>query len=229
MLSPMRIDHVASCRLPTRWATFELHGFREPDTGAEHLALVLGDLSDGAPVLCRIHSECLTGDVFCSLRCDCGAQLDAAMCRIAAEGRGILMYERQEGRGIGLMNKIRAYHLQDEGADTVEANEQLGFEADSRNYDACAPLLGHFGVRSVRLLTNNPGKLEWLQRDGIAVAERIPLQAARNVHNERYLQTKARKLGHLLDHSESEPGEPESARTLSLTAAPAVSYNQHVR
>jgi GTP cyclohydrolase II len=181
-----------------------LHGFRESAAGAEHLALVLGDLSGEIPVLCRIHSECLTGDVFGSLRCDCGPQLDAAMQTIAAERRGILLYARQEGRGIGLLNKIRAYRLQDEGADTVEANEQLGFDADARNYDACAPLLRHFGVRSVRLLTNNPDKLRWLQRDGIAVAERIPLQVGRNVHNASYLQTKSRKLGHLLDHLESE-------------------------
>jgi GTP cyclohydrolase II len=126
---------------------------------------------------------------------------------IAAEGRGIVLYVRQEGRCIGLLNKIRAYRLQDEGADTVEANERLGFDADPRNYAACAPLLQHFGVRSVRLLTNNPSKLRWLQRDGIAVAERVPLQAGRNVHNARYLQTKSRKLGHLLDHPESEaPG-----------------------
>lgn len=197
--STMPIEHVASCRLPTPWATFELHGFREAASGAEHLALVLGDLSGGAPALCRIHSECLTGDVFCSLRCDCGPQLHAAMQAIATEGRGVLLYARQEGRGIGLLNKIRAYRLQDAGADTVEANEQLGFEADPRNYGACAPLLSHFGVRAVRLLTNNPGKMEWLQRDGIDVVERIPLQAGRNIHNDRYLQTKARKLGHLLD------------------------------
>lgn len=203
-----RIEHVASCRLPTPWATFELHGFREVGNGTEHLALVLGNLSDGAPALCRIHSECLTGDVFCSLRCDCGPQLHAAMQAIASEGRGILMYGRQEGRGIGLLNKIRAYRLQEGGADTVEANEQLGFDADPRNYNACAPLLAHFGVRAVRLLTNNPGKMEWLQRDGIDVVERIPLQAGRNVHNDRYLQTKARKLGHLLD----DPADSDSER-----------------
>jgi GTP cyclohydrolase II len=208
ILPKMRIEHVASCRLPTPWANFELHGFRELASGAEHLALVLGELPGDAPVLCRIHSECLTGDVFCSLRCDCGPQLHAAMQAIADEGRGILLYARQEGRGIGLLNKIRAYRLQEGGADTVEANEQLGFEADPRNYSACAPLLGHFGVRAVRLLTNNPGKMEWLQRDGIDVAERIPLQAGRNVHNDRYLQTKARKLGHLFD----EPGGGDSER-----------------
>jgi len=204
----MRIEHVASCRLPTPWATFELHGFREPENGAEHVALVLGELSHGGPALCRIHSECLTGDVFCSLRCDCGAQLHAAMQAIATQGRGILLYARQEGRGIGLLNKIRAYRLQDAGADTVEANEQLGFEADPRNYDACAPLLAHFGVRSVRLLTNNPGKMEWLQRDGIEVVERLSLQAGRNVHNDRYLQTKALKLGHLLDSPHSDDPKP---------------------
>ncbi|MFA7437036.1 GTP cyclohydrolase II [Castellaniella sp.] len=190
------LHYVASSRLPTPWAVFQVHAFVEAATGKEHLALTLGELPGDGPVLARIHSECLTGDALFSQRCDCGAQLEAAMQRIAEEGRGILMYLRQEGRGIGLLNKIRAYHLQDEGADTVEANERLGFPADLRRYDLCLPMLAHFGIQSVRLMTNNPRKEKKLAELGITIAEHIPLQVNRNPYNEQYLRTKARKLGH---------------------------------
>lgn len=190
------LQYVASSQLPMPWAIFSLHAFVEPATGKEHVALTLGDLSTDLPVLARIHSECLTGDALFSQRCDCGAQLEAALQRIAEEGRGILMYLRQEGRGIGLLNKIRAYQLQDQGADTVEANERLGFPADMRRYDLCLPMLAHFGVRSVRLMTNNPRKEQVLADLGITIAEHIPLLVNRNPYNEQYLRTKARKLGH---------------------------------
>ncbi|MGB3835225.1 GTP cyclohydrolase II [Castellaniella sp.] len=190
------LQYVASSQLPMPWAVFQIHAFVEPASGKEHVALTLGDLSTDAPVLARIHSECLTGDALFSQRCDCGAQLEAALQRIAEEGRGILMYLRQEGRGIGLLNKIRAYHLQDEGADTVEANERLGFPADMRRYDLCRPMLVHFGVHSLRLMTNNPRKERVLADLGFEIAEHIPLQVNRNPYNEQYLRTKARKLGH---------------------------------
>lgn len=158
--------------------------------------LTLGDLGNGEPVLARVHSECLTGDALFSQRCDCGAQLQTAMKRIAQEGRGAVLYLRQEGRGIGLVNKIRAYQLQDEGADTVEANERLGFPADMRRYDLCKPMLERFGVQKLRLMTNNPRKMEYMERLGIEVVERLPLHANRNPFNESYLSTKASKLGH---------------------------------
>jgi GTP cyclohydrolase II len=190
---------VASSRLPTAWGEFTIHGFEDSASGQEHVALTMGDVADGQPVLGRIHSECLTGDALHSLRCDCGAQLDAAMQAIAAEGRGVLLYLRQEGRGIGLINKIRAYALQDQGADTVEANEQLGFEADQRRYDMLATMLGHLGITHLLLMTNNPRKLQALEDLGITVSNRIPLQAGANPHNRQYLATKAGKLGHLLD------------------------------
>ncbi len=190
------LQYVASSQLPMPWAVFRIHAFAEPATGKEHVALTLGEPFGDEPVLARIHSECLTGDALFSQRCDCGAQLEAALQRIAEEGRGILLYLRQEGRGIGLLNKIRAYQLQDEGADTVEANERLGFPADMRRYDLCRPMLDHFGIRSVRLMTNNPRKERVLADLGITVAERIPLQVNRNPYNEQYLRTKARKLGH---------------------------------
>ena len=191
------LEHVASCALPTPWASFELHAFLEAATGKEHLALTLGNIGDGLPVLTRLHSECLTGDTLFSQRCDCGAQLEGALRKIAEEGRGILLYLRQEGRGIGLINKIRAYGLQENGADTVEANHQLGFADDLRNYAICAPMLRHFAIQSVKLMTNNPRKIEALNNLGLP-AERVELITASTRFNERYLATKASKLGHLL-------------------------------
>ncbi|MDN6297988.1 MAG: GTP cyclohydrolase II [Halomonas sp.] len=194
----MTIRFIAASRLPTPWATFTLHGFEDEATGKDHVALTLGDVSDDAPVLGRVHSECLTGDALFSMRCDCGYQLQEALKRIAEEGRGVLLYLRQEGRGIGLLNKIRAYHLQDAGADTVEANEQLGFGADMRRYDLCVPMLEHLGVKALRLMTNNPRKVDALSRDGVNITERVPLTTGLNPHNEGYLATKAGKLGHMM-------------------------------
>lgn len=194
----MTLRFIASSRLPTPWATFTLHGFEDLETGKEHLAITLGELDSTEPVLARIHSECLTGDALFSLRCDCGFQLQEALKRIAAEGRGALFYLRQEGRGIGLLNKIRAYHLQDAGADTVEANEQLGFAADMRNYFMLPSMLKHLGITSVRLMTNNPRKVDALTSYGLNVVERIPLTTGLNPHNADYLDTKANKLGHLM-------------------------------
>lgn len=190
---------VDSCDLPTRWGAFRLHGFVDLRNGQEHVALALGDLAGSGPVLARVHSECLTGDAFGSRRCDCGAQLEAAMERIAAEGRGVILYMRQEGRGIGLLNKIRAYHLQDDGADTVQANQALGFAPDLRSYELVAPMLGRLGVQAVRLMTNNPRKVDALQAAGVPVAERLPIRVGRNPANQGYLDTKRSKLGHLLD------------------------------
>ena len=192
------IEFVDSCELPTPWATFRLHGFIDRASGKEHVALTLGALDDGAPVLARVHSECLTGDAFFSQRCDCGAQLEEALRRIAAEGRGIILYLRQEGRGIGLLNKIRAYHLQDDGADTVQANEHLGFAADQRHYGLCQPMLAHFGVGALRLMTNNPAKVVALQKLGITVPERLAILVGRNETNRSYLATKREKLGHVI-------------------------------
>lgn len=200
----MTIRYVESSRLPTPWAVFDMHGFEDDETDKEHVVLTLGDFSDGEPVLCRVHSECLTGDALFSLRCDCGAQLHSALQKIAEEGRGALLYLRQEGRGIGLLNKIRAYKLQDQGLDTVEANEQLGFGADMREYSICRAMLEHLGIRSVRLMTNNPRKVKALRDQNIDVAERIGIQAGQNLHNVKYLATKAGKLGHLFDHQHEE-------------------------
>ena len=200
------LEYVTSCALPTPWAQFTLHAFVERDTGKEHLAMVLGDIGDGAPVLARVHSECLTGDVMFSQRCDCGAQLEGALKKIAAEGRGILLYLRQEGRGIGLINKMRAYRLQEAGADTVQANEQLGFKADQRNYALVEPMFKQFGVKSLRLMTNNPRKIDAMGKLGVEVAERVPLLVNRNAFNQHYLNTKAAKLGHMMT-----PPEPPAA------------------
>ena len=206
----MTVTFIASSQLPTKWGTFTMHGFLEEATGKEHVVLTMGNVSDGAPVLGRLHSECLTGDALFSLRCDCGFQLEAALKAIAEEGRGALLYLRQEGRGIGLMNKIRAYHLQDGGADTVEANELLGFGADQRDYGICKPMLDHLGIKSLKLLTNNPRKVKAMQGFGVLVAERLPLQFGKNPHNTKYLETKAGKLGHMLGQLHQAEAEAES-------------------
>jgi 3,4-dihydroxy 2-butanone 4-phosphate synthase / GTP cyclohydrolase II len=193
------VRRVDQAKLPTPWADFTVVGYRDELTEGEHVALVLGDVGDGEPVLVRVHSECLTGDALHSLRCDCGSQRDAALKLIADAGRGVLVYLRQEGRGIGLLNKIRAYHLQDEGADTVEANEQLGFAPDLRDYGIGAQILHDLGVRKLRLITNNPRKVISLQGFGIEMIERVPLHVGQNPYNEAYLETKRAKLGHLVD------------------------------
>lgn len=194
--SPVPRGTLVSCKLPTQWGEFDLHGLVDVTTGAEHAAMSLGPLADGAPVLTRVHSECLTGDTLYSLKCDCGAQLEAGLKAIAEAGRGVLLYLRQEGRGIGLVNKIRAYALQQAGADTVEANRLLGLPDDARDYAVAADMLRGLGVRQVRLLTNNPAKVDALERLGIEVVERVPLHTPPNPHNAGYLQTKSRRMGH---------------------------------
>ncbi len=200
------VRYIETCRLPTPFGVFDMHGFEEPDTGKEHIALTLGSLDGDEPMLARTHSECLTGDALYSMRCDCGYQLEEALRSIAREGRGILMYLRQEGRGIGLLNKIRAYNLQDQGADTVEANERLGFAADLRDYSMCKDMLEHLGIKSLRLMTNNPRKVNALTSYGIEIIERVPLNVGRNPHNEQYLNTKKSKLGHWLEaHQDDDP------------------------
>ena len=197
-LAATPLAYVTTCDLPTPWATFRLHAFMDNETGKEHLAMALGAFDDGSPVLMRMHSECLTGDALFSQRCDCGAQLEASLQKIAAEGRGVVLYLRQEGRGIGLLNKLRAYHLQDGGADTVEANQELGFLPDQRHYGLVVPMLAHLGIHSLRVMTNNPRKINALKQLGFDVIERIPLLVKRNAFNTRYLDTKAAKLGHLI-------------------------------
>jgi 3,4-dihydroxy 2-butanone 4-phosphate synthase/GTP cyclohydrolase II len=190
----------ARAALPTALGDFAVHAYDSVIDGQTHIALVCGDLGDGRDVMVRVHSKCLTGDVFHSTRCDCGAQLDAAMARIALEGRGVLLYLNQEGRGIGLANKIRAYELQDQGLDTVEANERLGFRPDQRDYGIGAQILRDLGVRTMRLLTNNPRKFIGLEGYGLSVAESVPLEVAPATEfTRRYLKTKKDKLGHTLN------------------------------
>ncbi|MBK7928212.1 MAG: GTP cyclohydrolase II [Bryobacterales bacterium] len=192
---------VAEADFPTRFGHFRLFAFRltlADGTEEEAIAVRMGELA-GEPPVVRIHSQCLTGDVFHSLRCDCREQLEIALVRIAEEGRGMVIYEPKEGRGIGLVNKVRAYELQDQGADTVEANEALGFAADLREYLLPGLILRYFGVESVRLLSNNPEKIQALERAGVRVAERIPIQATEAEHARRYLDTKRVKMGHLID------------------------------
>ncbi len=192
------VHRVASASLPTAQGEFRVIAFESPMDGETHVALVRGEIGDGENVLVRVHSKCLTGDVFHSARCDCGPQLDAALERIAREGRGVLLYLNQEGRGIGLANKIRAYELQDQGYDTVEANERLGFKADQRDYGIGVQILKDLGIRSMRLLSNNPRKLVGLEGYGLSVAEWIPLEIPASEHTQRYLRTKKEKLGHKL-------------------------------
>ena len=200
----MTVRYVESSKLPTPWGIFEMHGFEDAEADKEHVVLTMGDVRGDQPVLSRIHSECLTGDALFSLRCDCGSQLQAAMHKIALEGRGAIFYLRQEGRGIGLLNKIKAYHLQDCGADTVEANERLGFGADMRDYSILKPMMEHLQIQTLKLMTNNPRKVKAMQDIGVEVAERVPHQTGRNPHNAKYLETKKGKLGHLLDHPEED-------------------------
>ena len=192
---------VASAEFPTRWGKFRIHGFRGPSSSDENqveeaVALVMGDVHS-VPPLVRVHSQCLTGDVFHSLRCDCRQQLEMALSMIRDEGAGILIYEQQEGRGIGLMAKLQAYELQDSGLDTVEANERLGFKADQRDFALPGQMLKALGVTRVRLLSNNPEKVEALERAGVEVVERIPCEVKPSPHAEEYLKTKKEKLGHL--------------------------------
>ncbi len=200
-MSDLTLRKIAEADFPTRFGHFSIFGFeglRHGDT-EEAVVLTLGDLSaELGPPLVRVHSQCLTGDVFHSLRCDCRSQLELALDQIAKEGRGILIYEHQEGRGIGLMNKLRAYELQDQGLDTVEANERLGFAADLRDYALPASILSYFGVQEVRLLSNNPNKVAALERAGIRVAERAPIIAPPLATTAEYLKTKREKLGHLV-------------------------------
>jgi GTP cyclohydrolase II len=196
-LTPFSLEQVADARLPTEFAEFRLRVYQGEDA-KEHLAITLGELAGHPPPLVRVHSECLTGDALFSLRCDCGFQLEHALQRIASEKRGALVYLRQEGRGIGLANKIRAYELQDRGADTVEANAHLGFGPDLRDYGIAVEILKNLGIQQLRLLTNNPRKLNALTEGGLTVTERVAIECGRNPHNEGYLTTKAGKLGHLL-------------------------------
>lgn len=192
------IEREGEASLPTKYGEFKLVGYREKLTGKEHVALVKGNVGNGEPVLIRVHSECLTGDVLGSLRCDCGDQLAAALTAINEEGRGILLYMRQEGRGIGLLNKIKAYELQDRGMDTVEANLALGFAPDLRDYGVGAQILEDLGVKEVRLMTNNPKKISGISGYGIEIVERVPIQMNHNERNEFYLRTKKEKMEHML-------------------------------
>ncbi|WP_433650366.1 GTP cyclohydrolase II [Candidatus Profftella armatura] len=189
------LKYVTTCNLPTPWAIFKLHAFVDI-TGKEYLAITLGVLSNFETILIRVHSECLTGDAMFSQRCDCGAQLEMALKKIALENKGALFYLRQEGRGIGLINKLRAYKLQDEGADTVEANQKLGFADDQRDYKNLKSMFIYFGINKVRLMTNNPNKVAALKEFGVTVVERISILVNRNPFNNHYLNTKAKKLGH---------------------------------
>lgn len=196
--APKTVERVAEARLPTETGKFRIVGFRSLNSAEEFVALVKGELRPNRPSLVRIHSQCMTGDVFGSLKCDCGRQLDAAMKLIEQEGHGAIVYQQQEGRGIGIINKIRAYALQDEGADTIEANERLGFAADMRSYEQCAEVLLELGLRAVRVMSDNPAKIRALRHAGLNVVERVRLEVEPHDCFAGYLKTKKEKMGHLV-------------------------------
>lgn len=197
-VAPKTVARVAAARLPTETGEFRILGYRSLVSAEEFVALVKGELQPDKPTLVRIHSQCMTGDVFGSLKCDCGRQLSAAMKLIEGEGHGVVVYQQQEGRGIGIVNKIRAYALQDEGADTIEANELLGFEADLRSYEQCAEILLDLGLRSVRVMSDNPAKIQALRQAGLEVIERVRLDIEPHDYFAGYLKTKKEKMGHLV-------------------------------
>ena len=209
------VERIAIADMPTKYGPFAAHGYRSVIDGQQHVALVCGDVDGAKDVLVRVHSECLTGDVFGSFRCDCGEQLERAMSQIAQEGAGVLLYLAQEGRGIGLLNKLRAYELQEQGYDTVDANVHLGFPVDSRDYSVGYQILADLGLTSIRVLTNNPRKLEGLEGYGLTVTEQLPIEAEPNTFNAEYLRTKRERMGHILHHQGLRLGEdatPEPPR-----------------
>jgi len=202
-IGSLSVERIAVANLPTEWGDFKIAGYRSLTSDEEFVALFKGELRRDVPTLVRIHSQCLTGDVFGSTKCDCGQQLHQTMKMIEAEGRGAVVYQQQEGRGIGILNKIRAYALQDEGADTVEANEQLGLAVDLRNYKQCAEILFDLGLCRVKVISNNPLKLQALEEAGLKIVERVSIQVESTNEAEHYLRTKKDKLGHLLDFNVS--------------------------